>query len=123
MDRHKENIDKVKSFLDEHKKQAFNREEIADKTEVSRGAVRSILRVMYKEGKLEKQMVKERNGEKRVYYFWRRCEKLAGQRCVGDKGIEGCGAGDVCCIFCERDCDLVKCKIAIEYRPKEQTSE
>ena len=118
MDRHEANTVKVEKFMIEHKKQAFNREEVAEKTGVSKGAVRSILRVMYKDGKLEKQMVKERNGEKRVYYFTRRCESLAGQRCVGDKGVEGCPAGDVCCIFCERDCDLKKCEKAIEYLPE-----
>ena len=120
MDRHAANTVKVIEFMQDHKKQAFNREEIAQKTGVSKGAVRSILRIMYKEGKLEKQMVKERNGEKRVYYFMRRCESLAGQRCVGDKGVKDCPAGDICCIFCERDCELTKCAKAAEYLPEKE---
>ena len=118
MGKHENNVVMIEEFMLEHKLSAYNREEVTEKTGVSSGAVRSILRNMHKEGRLEKQMVKEHNGEKRVYYFWRRCEHMAGQRCVGDDRKK-CPAGDLCCVYCERDCDMV-CKVAVEYRPKEE---
>ena len=113
--KHDDNAKKIEAFMQENNMHAYNREEVALKNDVSKGATRSVLRELHREGKLEKHPVKERNGEVRVYYNWRRCEHLAVSRCVNRE--QKCRGGDDCCIYCRmrKDCIVGVCKTAIKY--------
>ena len=113
--KHSDNLIVIETFMRENNMHAYNREEVAIKTGVGKGATRSALRELHKKGKLEKHPVKERNGEIRVYFNWRRCEHLAGNRCIVRE--KKCRGHDDCCIYCglRHDCIVGVCETALKY--------
>ena len=110
------------AFLEANKKRAYNRKEVAVATSVSMSAVRGILRDLHHEGKIEYHKVKERNGEIRAYYNWKRCDHLAANQCVSREKL--CPEGKLCCIVCNRfrDCNM-KCEIAAKLLGPEEEEE
>jgi len=113
--KHEYNKKLAAEFLKANKKKAYHRREITKNTGVSFGAVKSIAKQLVKENLVERHLVKERDGSLRTYYNWKRCEHLAGSRCV-IREVD-CRKERLCCISCDarKVCDQTVCPIALKH--------
>lgn len=110
--RHEYNVKLVVALLQANKGKAFNREEVAKNASISKGSATGILRQLHKQNLVERHLVKERSGELRTYYNWKRCEHLARDQCVIREN--DCPARKKCCMVCPsiEKCEQA-CSIAI----------
>jgi len=119
-EKHPYNVKMVTAFMLANKGKAYKREEVAKATGVSKGAVKGILRKMYQTGNIERHFVKERDGETKTYYNWKRCLHLAADDCVV-RDVP-CKYGKACCLKCvdAETCDTI-CNLGLIKHMKPET--
>jgi len=59
MSEHKANMDKVRQFLNDHDDTFYSYRELAERTSTSISSTKSIVRALFKEGLIDKQLVKD----------------------------------------------------------------